>query len=290
MCPNVIGQRADGQGDAIPMAASKPGSRDKPLELMLCNIPCKLEHCDIVKAINEAGFAGEFDLVHVPRPRKMKSKTQNLGYAFVNLNSQENAARFVERFFNYQFPGTTSKKRCIVKPAHMQDPLLQEGSAKTSDTAEIDTDTEQRSSQIFASKEEEEGRQELTECKSSVMLCDIPHRVGNADIVEELNDTGFADLCDFVYVSKCTSLAFVHFKSPEDAACFVEIFQTFHFRGSDSNKRCVVKFAHDEEWTLPKDAWTKPGFRAQERAEAYRLYQKARVFYRAHGSMSDACT
>jgi len=94
------------------------------VSLMLCNIPCRLSHDDLVEAINSVGFAGLFDFVHLPPsrywPRECaRSTARSAGYAFVHFNSAEHASAFAKRFQNYQFQSSSSDKRCEVKPAHM---------------------------------------------------------------------------------------------------------------------------------------------------------------------------
>lgn len=86
--------------------------------LMLCNIPCRFNNDDIAEAIDAVGFAGLHDFVNVPG--RAGRRCGNIGYAFVHFKTPEIAAEFAEVFQGYQFKGTSSKKRCEVKSAHMQ--------------------------------------------------------------------------------------------------------------------------------------------------------------------------
>jgi len=44
----------------------------------------------------------------------------NLGYAFINFVTPEDAAAFQNKMDGYQFPNSGSAKACIVVPAHVQ--------------------------------------------------------------------------------------------------------------------------------------------------------------------------
>jgi len=85
----------------------------------------------------------------------------------------------------------------------------------------------------------------------TVMLCNIPCRFNNDDIAEAIDSVGFAGLHDFInapgrWGKRCNNIgyAFVHFKTPEIAARFSEVFQGYQFKGTCSQKRCEVKSAH----------------------------------------------
>lgn len=107
-------------------SATPPGTPSEEVEeeedldptLMLCNIPCRFNNDDIAEAIDSVGFAGLHDFVNVPG--RAGRRCGNIGYAFVHFKTPEIAAEFAEVFQGYQFKGTSSKKRCEVKSAHMQ--------------------------------------------------------------------------------------------------------------------------------------------------------------------------
>jgi hypothetical protein len=91
---------------------------DGEATLMLCNIPCRFEHDDIVDAIQSIGFGGFYEFVYVPQ--RSRKRSGNMGYAFVHFKSPETAASFSDNFQNFQFKRTSSTKKCMVKPAHIQ--------------------------------------------------------------------------------------------------------------------------------------------------------------------------
>lgn len=84
--------------------------------LMVKNIPCKKSQEDVLCLINQRGFKGKFDFFHLPRDRRLRT---NLGYAFINLISEEDATRFKIAMSGYRF-SKTSAKRCVVVPADVQ--------------------------------------------------------------------------------------------------------------------------------------------------------------------------
>jgi len=86
--------------------------------MMICNIPCRFGQADVVEAIHSVGFAGMYDFVYLPS-RSGKHNT-NIGYAFVEFRSAQNAELFAQAFENFQFQGTKSSKTCTVKNAHHQ--------------------------------------------------------------------------------------------------------------------------------------------------------------------------
>lgn len=88
--------------------------------LMLYNLPCRLEHSDVVAAIKDVGFADMHEFVHVPESRRNNKRSGNMGYAFVHFNCPESAALFSDAFQNYKFQHTSSTKSVSVKPAHIQ--------------------------------------------------------------------------------------------------------------------------------------------------------------------------
>lgn len=89
---------------------------------------------------------------------------------------------------------------------------------------------------------------------TTVMLCNIPCRVGRTNIVSALEDCGFADKYDFIHLPKGKSrryrrhgnigYGFINFANLEDAEGFAEAFEDFQFPGLRSTKKCTVKLAH----------------------------------------------
>jgi len=93
-------------------------SSEPATTMMICNIPCRFGQTDVVEAIHSIGFAGLYDFVYLPS--RSGKHHANIGYAFVEFKSAENAERFACAFDHFQFPGTKSTKRCTVKNAHQQ--------------------------------------------------------------------------------------------------------------------------------------------------------------------------
>jgi RNA recognition motif-containing protein len=87
------------------------------MTMMICNLPCRLCEEELASTIHEMGF-GDNQFVHMPS--RHYQKTSNLGYAFVHFSNIEDAQRFREAFFGFQFRSKRSQKKCIVKPAHLQ--------------------------------------------------------------------------------------------------------------------------------------------------------------------------
>lgn len=88
--------------------------------LMICNVPCRLGRHDVINAIDSVGFYDKIDFVHMPGPRHGSKRKGNMGYAFVNFMDSQDAEHFAVKFENFQFPGTSSTKRCTLKFAHHQ--------------------------------------------------------------------------------------------------------------------------------------------------------------------------
>lgn len=99
-------------------AAICKDANSEAVTMMLCNIPCRLGHDDIVEAIVSVGFAGRYDFVYLPN--RNGKRDANIGYAFVNFQNQHDADCFADTFQDFRFAGTNSSKRCTVKPAHHQ--------------------------------------------------------------------------------------------------------------------------------------------------------------------------
>jgi len=82
----------------------------------------------------------------------------------------------------------------------------------------------------------------------TMMLCNMPCRVGQQKVLDALKAKGFEGTYNFVYLPKGRSThqgnigyGFVDFKTMEDAERFQEAFEGFSFPGSLSEKRCTVK-------------------------------------------------
>lgn len=107
--------------DSTDDSVCKYDSNEETVTKMICNIPCRLSHQDIVDAIEKEGFKDMYDFVYLPgHGRVNTTKQTNIGYAFVNFKNAKFADLFAEHFEDFQFQGTSSCKTCKIKPAHMQ--------------------------------------------------------------------------------------------------------------------------------------------------------------------------
>lgn len=85
--------------------------------LIIRNLPCPITRNDLIDAMNEKGFEGLYNLVYLP----IDFKTQmGMGYAFVNLTSEEIAYRFVDAFNGFAQWRVRSMKVCTVEWAMTQ--------------------------------------------------------------------------------------------------------------------------------------------------------------------------
>jgi len=93
---------------------------------------------------------------------------------------------------------------------------------------------------------------EVTATQVTTMICNIPVKFGKEDIVSAIESVGFPGLYDSVYVPRRgkgkhmgnEGYAFVGFKDPETAAQFKKAFQDYQFQGTNSTKKCAVKYVH----------------------------------------------
>jgi len=86
--------------------------------LMICNIPCRLAYQELVSRLAACGLGGRYDYLHLPMANRNDS---NLGYAFINLSSAEDADWCTKCFQGHRFEGFEgSSKVCAVKPARLQ--------------------------------------------------------------------------------------------------------------------------------------------------------------------------
>jgi hypothetical protein len=85
---------------------------------------------------------------------------------------------------------------------------------------------------------------------TTLMICDLPCRISECDVVEMLAKLGFAGKYDFLFVPAkkrgrgnqgCLGYAFVNFMLPQDASRFAVVFDNFSFPGANSTKLGYVK-------------------------------------------------
>lgn len=85
--------------------------------VMLKNIPCRKCQEEVMMHIDRKDFGGRYDFFYLPRDVKFRA---NLGYAFINFLTPEDASRFQAEMNGYRFAGSGSSKACVVVPAHVQ--------------------------------------------------------------------------------------------------------------------------------------------------------------------------
>jgi len=116
----------------------------------------------------------------------------------------------------------------------------------------------QCSARAPAEEEDEEFTDVMPNCseEATVMLCNIPCRVGRTHIANALESRGFADSYNFIHLPKGKSrryrrngnigYTFINFTSKEFADKFARVFEDFQFDGMRSTKKCTVKLAHEQ--------------------------------------------
>lgn len=94
------------------------GNQVQPITtMMLKNIPCRKSQEEVMAQIDKKGFGGRYDFFYLPRDVKFRA---NLGYAFINFVTPEDAAAFQQEMNGYRFVNSGSSKACVVVPAHVQ--------------------------------------------------------------------------------------------------------------------------------------------------------------------------
>merc|ERR1740138_962850 len=84
---------------------------------MLRHIPCRKTQEEVMAHIDRKQFEGRYAFLYLPSDTRCGA---NLGYAFVNFLTAEDAARFMKEMTGYRFSGCGSAKACAVAPAHVQ--------------------------------------------------------------------------------------------------------------------------------------------------------------------------
>lgn len=102
---------------ASPEAAASAASAGAITTMMLKNIPCRKNQDEVMSTIDFEGFQGRYDFFYLPRDVKFRA---NLGYAFVNFLTPEDASQFQTRMDGYRFVSSGSSKACQVVAAHVQ--------------------------------------------------------------------------------------------------------------------------------------------------------------------------
>lgn len=123
---------AGAQGGRVPLSGGGPKRTDyikkygnkadegetQPITtMMLKNIPCRKSQEEVMMHIDAKGFTNRYDFFYLPRDVKFRA---NLGYAFINFLTPEDASKFEAEMNGYRFSGSGSSKACAVVPAHVQ--------------------------------------------------------------------------------------------------------------------------------------------------------------------------
>lgn len=85
--------------------------------VMLRHIPNKYTQANLLDEINQEGFVGRYDFFYLPMD--MHNRT-NVGYAFINFLTPQDAQLFKARMTDYKFHKYSSHKIAKVAPAHIQ--------------------------------------------------------------------------------------------------------------------------------------------------------------------------
>ena len=87
--------------------------------VMVQNLPIRATTHEFVRHLDDLGFKGQYDFVHLPRdPRTRQQK----GFGFVNLVDEQTAARLMQVITGTQLARSrgTSAKKLTAKPAYRQ--------------------------------------------------------------------------------------------------------------------------------------------------------------------------
>lgn len=89
----------------------------EPTTVIMRNLPCVFSRDDLIEAMDAKGYAGLYNLVYLP----MDFQTEKcLGYAFVNLLTEEHMRRFILDFDGFNQWPIQSPKVCSVGLARTQ--------------------------------------------------------------------------------------------------------------------------------------------------------------------------
>mmetsp|Transcript_20426 Transcript_20426/g.39907 ORF Transcript_20426/g.39907 Transcript_20426/m.39907 type:complete len:479 (-) Transcript_20426:78-1514(-) len=85
--------------------------------MMLKNIPCRKSQEEVMSRIDQKNFTNRYDFFYLPRDVKFRA---NLGYAFINFLTPQDASAFKQEMDGFRFSESGSTKACAVVPAHVQ--------------------------------------------------------------------------------------------------------------------------------------------------------------------------
>jgi len=101
--------------DYAPAAQGGQGGQGDPTTVMLRNIPNRYTQSHLVNLLDENGFRSLYDFVYLPMDFR---NGVNLGYAFVNLLTHQDALNAVQVFHGFSRWFYESSKVCEVSWAH----------------------------------------------------------------------------------------------------------------------------------------------------------------------------
>jgi len=84
---------------------------------MLRNIPNRYSQAGLLEEIDHSGFKGSYDFFYLPMDTQNRT---NVGYAFINFLTPEEATRFMTEFAHHAFKHHSSQKIGRVSLAHVQ--------------------------------------------------------------------------------------------------------------------------------------------------------------------------
>lgn len=107
-----------GAGQAAEQTDTACGSSSVPITtMMLKNIPCRKSQEEVMQHMDQNGFSNRYDFFYLPKDVKFRA---NLGYAFINFLTPDDASAFAQTMGGYRFNGSGSTKECVIVPAHVQ--------------------------------------------------------------------------------------------------------------------------------------------------------------------------
>lgn len=116
------------QAAAMQQAPEVSTVLEKVQTVIMYNIPFQATQQQVIKVINQHGFAGTYDFLHMPVSNGGKckdsgdamKKSHHLGFAFINFLTPESAPNFLKIFQNFCFPDCNSSKLTGSKPSAVQ--------------------------------------------------------------------------------------------------------------------------------------------------------------------------
>lgn len=87
--------------------------------MMLRNVPRNYSRVMLAQELDDLGFANKYNMLRLPMDKR---KHANVGYAFVNLCSEQEAQQFQATLSGHCFQNCSGQKAASVCPAHMQHP------------------------------------------------------------------------------------------------------------------------------------------------------------------------